>query len=432
MQAFTIFHGNRGRACFGNRLLRNSRLIPLLICAVAGLAPGEAGAQSDSGWLFKPSLLAALARDDNVLFSPEDPQADTVLRISPAFETGYRSAPTAFNAYYTLDVHRYDRFSGLDDNRAREHAELNFSHEAGPLLTLLADTGYTETEVPGELDPQSGLELGRARAERFYFSPGAVYRFNRVTTGSASYSFNRDDVAGATGSDAHILALQADRLLSRRDTLSLGYRAESFEFDDGGSVDMHVLLVGGTRQFTPQTALTLLAGPRFWEDGAVDEDEIDPEVAAELSHAFSRGDFSLTYARSQTAVIGVAGTATTQSLHAALVWPFGNEVGLRVETGFVNSELRGLEADGLAGDIEIAWRLGDYLSLIGALEFSSQRGSLETAGFGEIDRNVAWIGLVIAPPVRTDSAWWRRERATSTVLDEPTLRRRESRLESGR
>lgn len=413
------------------RKARRRGLISLLICAIAAL-PQDANAQSDSGWLFKPSLLAALANDDNVFFEPENPRDDTVLRLSPAFETGYRSAPTAFNAYYTLDAHRYDRFSALDDDQAREHAELNFSHEATPLLTLLADTSYTETEAPGELDPQSGLELGRARAERFFFSPGAVYRFNRVTTGSASYSFNRDEVSGATGSDAHILSLRTDRLLSRRDTLSLGYRAESFEFEDGGGVDMHVLLAGGTRRFTPQTSLTLLAGPRFREDGATDEDEVDPEAAAVLLHEFSRGDFSLTYFRSQTAVIGVAGTATTQSLRAALVWPFGNDVGLRVESGFVNSELRGLEADGLTGDIEVAWRLGDYLSLIGAWEFNSQRGSLETPGFGEIDRNVVWIGLVIAPPVRTDSAWWRRERATSTVLDEPTLRRRESRLESER
>lgn len=406
------------------------RLVPLLICAAAGLTPGEAGAQSDSGWLVKPSLLAAYAYDDNVFFTRLDPQDDTVLRLSPAVEAGYRSAPTAFNAYYTQDAHRYDEFRRLDDDRTRAHGELNFSHEATPLLTLLADTGYTETEAPGELDPQSGLELGRVHAERFYFSPSALYQFNRLTTGSASYSFNRDEVAGAIGSDAHVLALQVDHLISRRDTLSFVYRAESFEFEDGADVDMHALLAGGTREFTPQTSLTLLAGPRFLDEE--EADDVAAEAAAALLHEFSRGELGLTYTRSRTTVIGLTGTAETQNLYASLVYPFGNDLGLRVEYGYIFSERRGLETDALVSDVEIAWRLDDYVSLIGAYEFNSQRGSLETPDFGQIDRNVVWFGLVIAPPVRTDSAWWRRERATSTVLEEPTLRRRESRLESER
>jgi hypothetical protein len=409
---------------FDNGWMRNGPL-RLTICAALSLAPAVAPAQSDSGWLFKPSLMAALARDDNVFFRRENPQQDTILRLSPAFETGYRSAPTAFNAYYTLDAHRYDRFPELDDDRVREHGELNFSRTASPRLTLTADASYTATEVPGELDARSGLELGRVHAERLYFSPGAIYRFDRLTVGHASYSFNRDDVEDRIGSDSHVLALQIDRMRNRRDTLSFGYRAESYDFEDGGRVDMHVFLAGGTRRFTPRTSLTLLAGPRFWEDGGDGDNEIDPEATATLRHAFTRGDFSLSYARSQTTVIGATGTAATQRLHAALTYPFGKDVGLRVESGFVSSQLRGLEADAVVGDIEIAWRLDDRLTLVGAWEFNSQRGSVVTPLHGTIDRNVFWIGLVLAPPVRTDSAWWRRERATSTVLDEPTLRRRE-------
>lgn len=403
-------------------------LVPLLICAAAGLVPGEARAQSDSGWLVKPSVLAAYAYDDNVFFSRLDPQNDTSLRLSPAVEAGYRSVPTAFNAYYTQDMHRYNEFSELDSSRARAHGELNFSHEATPLLTLLADTSYTETETPGELDPQIGLELGRVQAERFYFSPSVLYQFNRLTIGSASYAFNRDEVAGGIGSDAHVLALQADHMMSRRDTLTVGYRAESFEFEDGTNVDMHVLLAGGTREFTPQTSLTLLAGPRFLDDE--DADDVDVETVAALLHEFNRGDLGLTYTRSQTTVIGLVGTATTQSVYASLVYPFGKDLGLRAETGYIISERRGLETDAVVTDVEIAWRLDDYFTLIGAFEFNSQRGSLEIPDFGQIDRNVFWLGLVIAPPVRTDSAWWRRERATSTVLEEPTLRRRESRPET--
>ncbi len=398
--------------------------VGLLVCA-ASLTPEAVRAQSDSGWLVKPSLLTALAYDDNIFFSPVQPLDDRILRLSPAFETGYRSAPTAFNAYYTLDAQRYDRYSQLDDDRIRDAGELNFSHEATPRLTLLADASHIRTQAPGELDPRSGLALGRASAERSYLSPSAIYQFNRLTTGSVSYAFNRDEVVGGIGSETRVLALHMDRLISRRDTFRVGYHAEEIEFENGATVDMQVLLLGGTRQFTPQTSLTLLAGPRLIEGG--EDDEVDPEVAASMVHEFSRGDFGLTYTRSQTTVIGVAGTADTRSLSAALIYPLGNSLGVRAESGFFTSELDGLEADAVVTDVELGYRLGDYLSLIGAYEFNSQRGSLETPGFGDINRNVVWVGLVIAPPVRTDSAWWRRERATSTVFEEPTLRRRESR-----
>jgi hypothetical protein len=400
-------------------------LICLLIC-VASLAPEAVQAQSDSGWLVKPSLLTALAYDDNIFFSNEDAALDDrILRLSPALEAGYRSVPTAFNAYYTLDAQRYDRYSQLDDSRIREAGELNFSHESTPRLTLLADASHIKTQVPGELDPQTGLELGRAQAERFYFSPSAVYQFNRLTTGSASYAFNRDEVVGGIGSETRVLALHVDRLINRRDTFRIGYHAEQFEFENGDSVDMQVLLLGATRQFTPQTSLTLLAGPRLTE--GEEEDEVDPEIAASMLHEFSRGDFGLTYTRRQTTVIGLAGSAATQNLSAALVYPLGNSLGVRAETSFITSELGDLEADAVVTDVEVGYRLGDYLTMIGAYEFNSQRGSLDMSGFGDINRNVVWLGLVIAPPVRTDSAWWRRERATSTVLEEPTLRRRESR-----
>jgi hypothetical protein len=138
----------------------------------------------------------------------------------------------------------------------------------------------------------------------------------------------------------------------------------------------------------------------------------------------------LSYNRSETAILGVAGTATTQNLGASYVRAFGNSIGVRFEAGFVSSELNGLEADGTIADAEINYRLNDYLTLIGAYEFNSQSDSLLRADFGNISRNVVWLGVVVAPPMRTDSTWWRRGRATSTVFEEPTLRRRESRPDS--
>lgn len=366
-----------------------------LILVGAGLLPGAVLAQS--GLFAAPSIGVAQIYDDNLFFSSSQPQKDRILRVSPALEAGFLSDKSSLRGRYAFDAENYARHPELDDSRVREHATLGIRREATHMLSLSADADYLKTQSPGELAPETGLELGRARAERFSFSPSAVYRFDRLATGTATYRFIQDELAGGIGSDTHSVALDFDRRLNRRDTASLGYRFERFRFDAGDTVDAHILLAGGTREFTPRTDATVLAGPRF-TDGSV-----EPEILASLRHKLRAGEATLAYTRTETTVLGLAGTATTESLAATFVQSLGSSAELRAAPSYSSSTLGGLQADVFIMNLEAGYRITHYLTLIGSYEFSSQRGSLTAPAGGEITRNVVLFGLVVAAPRRTDA-----------------------------
>jgi hypothetical protein len=375
-----------------------------------------------------PSLAVAEIYDDNLFFSSSAPQEDRILRLSPAIDAGYRSAPMTVHGRYTFDAERYARHPELDDNQVREHTALDFRYEATRLLTLSADASYLKTQTPGELTPETGLEFGRARAERFFFSPSLVYQFDRLTAGTTTYRFTRDKLAGGIGSDTHIAMFDLDRRITSRDTASFGYRFEQFRFDAGDTVTAHVLLVGGTREFTPRTAATVLAGPRF-SDGST-----DPEVSASLFHKLDQGVLGLAYTRSETTVIGRTGTATTETLGATLGYSLGSSIEIRAAPSFLSSTLGGLQADVFIMNLEVGYRIARYLTLIGSYEFSTQHGSLTAPGGGEITRNVVLLGLVIAAPRRTDPDPESRPRVLtpSTLSGEPPPTRTRLKLEEER
>jgi len=380
-----------------------------LILVGTVLLPGAASA--DGGWFATPAIAAAGIHDDNILFSPTQPQEDRILRVSPAIEAGYRSVPMTLRGRYTFDAERYARHTELDDNRVRENAALDFRYEPTRLSTLMARADYAMTQTPGELSPETGLLLGRARAERFAFSPTLIHRFDRLTSGSASYGFIRDRLAGGIGSDTHTVTLDLNRRIVRRDVASFRYRFDRFHFDTGETVTAHALLGGGTHEFTSQTTVTALAGPRF-SDGS-----IDPEVSASLLHELERGEQSLTYTRSQTTVLGLAGPVDTESFGATFAYSPRSNVLLRAMPGYLSSNHSGLTARVLVMNLEAGYRIARYLTLIGAYGYSSQHGSLATAGFGDITRRAVLFGLVVAAPERTDTESRPRVLTPSTLFE---------------
>ena len=394
------------------------RIAARLILAGGGLLPGAAPA--DSGLFAAPSIALEAVHDDNLFASPSQPQADRFLRVSPAIEAGYRSVPMSLRGLYTFDAERYTRHPDLDTNRAREHSALDFRYEPTSLVTLLADASYIKTLTPGELTPETGLQFGRARAESLTFSPSLIYRFDHVDTGTASYRFTRNKLAGEVGSDTHTAMFDLDRRLAERDTASFRYRYDQFRFDTGETVTAHTLLGGGTRELTPQTAVTVLGGPRF-SDGS-----IDPEVSASLSHMIEHGGIGLAYTRSQTAVLGVVGPVDTEALSATLSYSLGSSIELRAAPAYLSSKHNGLRADVFTMDFEAGYRIARYLTLLGSYQFSSQHGSIDAPSFGDITRNVVLLGLVVAAPDRTGSESRPRVLMPSTLFEGSPVKSGES------
>lgn len=366
------------------------RIANRLILAAGGIVPGMV--MAESGLSVAPSLVVAEVYDDNLFFSSSEPQRDFILRVNPAIGAGYRSARTDVYGRYAFDAEYHARHPELDSSRAREHALLDFRHETTRLLTLAADVAYIKTRVPGELSAGTGLEFGRARAERIAFGPSLVYRLDRLTTGTASYGFTRDSLAGGIGSDAHAVAFDLGRRVGHRGTASVGYRFGQFRFETGDSVSSHTVLAGGTRDLTPQTAVSGMVGPRF------SEGSVGPEGSISLLHKLTRGEFGLAFTHTETTVLGLSGTTTTASVGATLAYRFGPSIEVRMAPGFHSSKHGDLRARVFLVNIEAGYRIARYFTLIGSYQFSAQRGALTASAGGEIDRNVALLGVVVAAP----------------------------------
>lgn len=401
-------HGPR-TATFEMRFPSRLWILRSFLLAVIGLLPEAVLGQT--GWFIEPSLSVIHMHDDNIFYDDIEPEDDRITRASPAIYTGYHSSRTNLSARYSVDAERYRVHSELDSDNAREYGELDYSQEAGSLLTLSANSTYIETRTPGELAPDTGLglELGRATAKRVTFSPAAVYRLSPVTVGSTRYSFVRDELDGGIDSDIHTLSQDFDRRLNRRDILSYGYRYEQFEFGVQEPFDAHTVLFGGTRRLTSNTAVTLIGGVRYAEDS------LDPDVTASVFHEFDSGSLEVSYERRETTLIGLSGTATTQGLTGTFVQAFGESTEIRLSSSAYTNRLGDQVADAYMVNFEATYQLARYLTLVGAYGYNSQRGGLEDVFVDDIERNRAWIGFVIAAPAREDPPTRRQGKRISPI-----------------
>jgi len=368
------------------------QLAGYLVLAVGGLLPRGVVAQSD--FFAAPSISVAGIYDDNLFSTPSQPQRDFILRVTPALEAGYRSVPLMIQGRYDVDAEAYDRHSELYAAHAREQAAMDVRYQPAYPLTVAADANYIETQKPGELNLDTGLEGGRARAEHYSFHPSIAYRFDPRTAGTTSYSFTRDKVADGIETDTHTVTLSADRKLSPQDTASLGYVFREFLFDGQDNVTSHALMFGGTHAFSPRTAATFLGGPRY-SDGSV-----DPEVSASVRHALDAGELSLAYGRSESTAIGQVGAVKTESLGAAAVYSLGRSIDVRIAPDRFSNQRGDLRANVYRVSVDVRYRVDNSVSLTGSVRSSVQKGNLDAANDDRISRNVIMIGVVVTSAER--------------------------------
>lgn len=376
----------------GIRELRRTALVLVL----AGCTSG--GPTAQAGFFATPSLSLAEIYDDNLFLSESQPEDDFVSRLSPAIEAGYQSVPLTLKARYVLDAEYYAQHPELDTSRARTNAAMESRYQPTRLLTFSADASYTKTQRPGELNLETGVERMRAQAERLSLGPSVAYRFDPLTAGTAAYAFTRDRLADAVETDTHTAALRFNRRMSARYTASLAYTFREFRFDQADTTASQALTLGGTYAFTPQLLATVLAGPRFFEES------VDPEVSASLRHMQKRGEFSLNYTRSQSTLIGLAGAVDTRTLGATAAYTLGPSLTILAAPSFAASTRAGLEAEVYRMNLEANYRITESLSCIASYQFSSQRGSVDTPGDVEINRNVVLLGIALGQPTRMEAA----------------------------
>jgi hypothetical protein len=360
----------------------------LAVSAISALTPGAAWAQA--GWYITPALSASEEFDDNVFSQTSQRESDFISRLSPSFKAGYQSKPLTLLISGGIDVEYFAEHPDLSGvaNRKRAGLEMQYAPELATTIGLAA--AYAETETPAELQPQTGIELGRRTTRLWSLSPSLSHRFNTRTSGEASYAYHEITSPGFT-SVAQQAQLGISSLLSRLDTGRLRY---TLGIIDAGptSTTSHALTVGWVSKLSHDTVLSIDAGPRL-SDGA-----LQPEVSGTLSHRFKSGQVSLTYQRTETVVIGQAGTAETNSVLAALGLSLTRRLQMNLGAGFSDTTAN-LGADVLVyrASASLSYRLTKWLGISANYRFTRQ----EQTG-PPLTHSIFSISLDAVYPIRMD------------------------------
>jgi hypothetical protein len=317
----------------------------------------------------RPLLTVTETYDSNISSSSLRPFGDFVTRVSPGIEAEYTSPLTKMQARYTTDLERYAREPSLSSSGGRHAALVDLRYTKSRRGSLGVEATYTQTNTPSDLTTVTGLILERAAAERIEVRPSLVRELDPLTSATIEYAFSADRLAGGTGTRAHRAAVNLDRQISRRDRLAIDYEVRQWTFQPGGRPTSQLLRVGWSRPVTRLLAVELQGGP-IVTDGRASSD-----LAATIRHATRPADLALSYARTQTTIVGLSGVADTQSLTASGSIKLRPGLQLRVSPGVS----RTLHDDGRTD----AWHLGfeaerrvGHVALRMSYDASAQRGRL--------------------------------------------------------
>ncbi|TLY43421.1 MAG: hypothetical protein E6K59_07050 [Nitrospirae bacterium] len=380
----------------------------LRVVFVAGvLLPSAAPAQlilipptvapAQTGYYLTPALSVTEVYDDNVFYTPSPRTQDFLTRIRPGLKAGYQSAPLTVEGGYAFDSEIYSRHSELTDAQVRQQGSIELKATPIQVLTLSLPVSYFQTRTPTELNLQTGLAVGRVRAERYTANPAFTYRYDPLTTAKGDYTYAKDLLAGGITIDSHILNLALDIRLSLRDTVGPGYVGRRFEFSGFPSLTSHAFTLGWSHELTPLTTFTLRGGPRLTE-GTVDR---LPEASAAIRHKLKSGQLSLSYASTLATVFGLATAATAQGITATAAMELLPKLQLSAAPALYTVS-EPLKATVYVMNLEVSYQLTKTLAWGAAYQFSLQQGTLSGSRDVDILHNIFLIRLTVTYPVRVD------------------------------
>lgn len=349
-----------------------------------------------------PSFSLTQQYDSNVFSTPTDPESDFVTRVSPGVESEYRTPLWTATGRYLLDVERFADHADLNSMDARQRAAVALDYRPTPRVAWAAGAEFWKTRTPGELNETSGLTFTRAAAQRLSAHSSVSRHLTPLTSGKIDYSVTQDRLAGRAAASTHDAAAGVERHRSLRETVSLDYHFREYAFVPGGAAPAsraisHAVTLGWTRAVTSRMRVSLAAGPRVTNTSAA------PELSASIQYQHAVRDLSLTYARTQVTVIGLAGVADTESLSARAAWGMWSSMRMRLTPTVFRSVLEGSRADAYVVTADLTRPIARGLALDVAVDAGVQRGSL----YGRLaNTTIARRGVLIRLVAGSSSLLW--------------------------
>ena len=272
---------------------------------------------------------------------------------------------------------------------------MNLRYQATSRFGLAFEGDYTSTNSLAEFAPGTIVEPGREHAGVAALAPSLKYQFDELTAGNAAYTSSRQELFGSPDTDIDTAALGLEHAMSRRDTLAIDFAATQYDFGPDDTVESRVLTAGYTRTLTPRPACRSRQGPRDTEGSR------STDASAGLQQTLDNGRFTLNYIRTQTAVVGQAGTVDSRNITAMFDFTFDVDYEAQISSSYTSDTNGSLRANVTRLDLNLSYKFSKDVALVGSYQFNRQRGLLGGIGNPEILDHVVYLGLVFSFPAST-------------------------------
>ena len=355
-------HGARGWTGFGPRAV---------LLAAATFAPSVVDAQPR--FYLRGNLDVSERYEDNLFFTSFERKGDLVSRVSPRVAAGYRGHHFRVAARYGLHGEKFGRRHELDSALAGQEAMVEVHWDAGALSSATT-ASYAKTTSAHDLNLLTGLQMGRFPAERLGGQQQLALRLGKRTRLVADGHIARQSGGTAPDLEETSASLRLERRVGPSDTVSVDYGARRFATTDGGPVTHLVGLAWSTR-VSPLVQFEIKAGPRLTAGGRV-----GPELTASLHGRTRRGDVSVAYMKTESAVVGLAGPVATSGVLGQFTHRLSRTVSLSAAPSLMKSRGERLDATVYRLGAEMAWRVHPRLTIAGSHAWSRQEGRPGTIG----------------------------------------------------
>jgi hypothetical protein len=335
-----------------------------------------------------PSFGISQVYDDNLFYRPVG-EADTTTRFSPRVDLTYASERLTTSGRYTFDADRFTTHPELTTMHARQDAGIDARYHSSPRLSVGVSAAFAETQTAADLNAATALTPGRVRAQRATLHGVAEYQVGPRTALSAAYTVADDRLIGGVGLVTQRASSTIEHHASARADVRVESSYERYFFDGVGSRTSVALTAEWTREMTRGTNLALRLGPRAI-DGA-----LSPEIGASLHRQLHAGEASLSYAHTQTTLVGLAGTADAHSVTAA----YGIErrrLKLRASPGLLRTRQAPLSAVVYRLSVSCVRPISQRLAVEAAYDMNVQRGNIYAVHTERIDRNLVSVKLAVS------------------------------------
>jgi hypothetical protein len=372
---------------------------PALAQTAGSYAAPSIPSAGPGGYYLIPSVTLAEVFDSNV-FLTTNPESDFITRLTLGSQFGYKSAPLTILGNYSFDTEVYARNPDLDNVGQNQRGVVDIRYLPDRRTTLGLNAVFARSSNPTLLAQQQGLQpiaqiqTGRQETTGFTITPNASYKFSRLWSGTAAYSYSLFTQQGGTSTTSNVVTLGTSRVFTPKDTGSLNYYFRAYESDQGSSTS-NAITLGWTHAFSPFTTVTVRAGPR------VTQGQLGPEVFISAQHRLKFIDLSASYVVTQAIDLGQSAPVTTHTLSGAAGFRVLRFLQVSVGPSFQTSSGEGQSnagtTDYYAVNASATYQINKWLSAR-----ASYSWSLQTGTGGDIPHDLFGIGLAVAYPMRID------------------------------